>query len=94
MIKIIKKSIKKTLFKGDLIYLALAVYLGSVMERFLFSVSKDCVQPFISLIFPIEIIHTKFSLLGLDISDVITQGISLSIALTLSYIILNLAEKL
>ena len=73
----------------ELIELALAVYLGSVMEALLRSIVTDIIMPILEKILPIDILHQHFKILNIDISSVLQNTISMVIALVLATMIIN-----
>jgi len=73
----------------ELIELALAVYLGSVMEVFLRSIVSGILMPLLEHILPIDILHQQFKILNIDITTVIQSTISMIIALALASMIMN-----
>ena len=91
LLKKIKKYFKKShVFKEtELIELALAVYLGSVMEAFLRSIVSSIVMPILEKLLPIDILHKQLKILGMDLSNVMQNTISMIIALVLASLIIN-----
>ena len=91
LFKKMKNYFKKShVFKDtELIELALAVYLGSVMEAFLRSIVSGIIMPILESILPIDILHQQFKILNIDISPVIQNSISMIIALVLASMIIN-----
>jgi large-conductance mechanosensitive channel len=73
----------------ELIELALAVYLGSVMETLLRSIVTGIIMPILEKILPIDILHQHFKILNIDIAPVLQNTISMIIALVLATMIIN-----
>lgn len=91
-INYIKKTIplkSKLFLETELIELALAVYLGSVMEAFLRSIVSGIIIPIIQNFLPIDILHAKFKILNINFGDVFQHTISMIIALFLATVIIN-----
>ena len=86
--------LKKLLMWHELLPLSLAIYLGTVMQRFLESTVKHLVVPAITMVVPIDenIDPIKLSILdkyGFNIKDVIAQTFSLTIALIVCYLFIR-----
>ena len=86
-IKILKSHLKLILNKSDIIELAAAVYLGTVMGQFLQSIVHGILMPLMHNFIPIEILQQKFQLLNMDFKPVMSNLVSTIIALFLVYLI-------
>jgi large-conductance mechanosensitive channel len=91
-IKILKSHLKLILNKSDIIELAAAVYLGTVMGQFLQSIVHGILMPLMHNFIPIEILQQKFQLLNMDFKPVMSNLVSTIIALFLVYLILVLKQ--
>ena len=88
ILKNIRGRIKWILNKTELIELAAAVYLGTVMQRYLESIVDGILMPMLHKILPIDILHKKFMVMDIDLSPVLTNSVSMILALILVYIVL------
>ena len=90
MFKQIRTRIKWILNKTELIELAAAVYLGTVMQRYLESIVDGILMPVLHNILPIDILHKQFMVLGIYLSPVLTNTVSMILALILVYMVIGL----
>ena len=88
--KNIRIQVRKILNKTELIELAAAVYLGTVMQRYLESIVDGIFMPLLHKILPIDILHKKFMVMDMNLSPVLTNSVSMLLALILVYIVLTL----
>ena len=87
-LKKVRMQIRKILNKTELIELAAAVYLGTVMQRYLESIVDGIFMPLLHKVLPIDILHKKFMVMDMNLSPVLTNSVSMILALILVYIVL------
>jgi len=87
-LKNIRSRIKWILNKTELIELAAAVYLGTVLQRYLESIVDGILMPILHKVLPIDILHKKFMVMNINLSPVLTNSVSMIMALILVYMVL------
>lgn len=87
------KKIQKFLLERDLLSLSLAIYLGTVLQQFLASFVDGLVTPLLSMLIPkrLKDFHENSFLKehNFNIRKIITNLISLVIAVLLSYVLVR-----
>ena len=97
-IKVIKDSVSINklltfLEKKDLIYMAIAVYLGLVLQKLLESLAGDIVVPLASAPLPENIKEINLNVLNMNVNRFIVQIISFLIAVFVSYLFMKLVMR-
>ena len=87
-LKNIRSRIKWTPNKTELIELAAAVYLGTVLQRYLESIVDGILMPILHKVLPIDILHKKLMVMNINLSPVLTNSVSMIMALILVYMVL------
>ena len=79
MLKKARTEFKRMLTKSDLLQLSLAVYLGTVLQKFLESIVDGLFMPLLSRLLPISILHQKLQFLDaeLDVGNIISNVVSM-----------------
>ena len=75
----------------DLLPLALAIYLGTVMQKFLESIVASLVMPLLGLITPAWFYTQKLDVMGakLDIGDAISNTIMMIVAILVFFVLVR-----
>lgn len=86
-------SIDLFLKKKDLIYMALSVYIGLELQKFLESLIGDIIVPIFKAALPKEIKGMNFDILDLNINDFITHFITALLAIVVTYLFMKLVIR-
>ena len=84
------KNLIKFLKQHDLIYMALSVYLGIVLEKFLESFIKDIFVPIVSTPIPNSIKQYSFDVLNMNVNNFITNIFRLLMSIIVSYLFVRI----
>ena len=79
--------------KKDLIYMALAVYLGLVLQKLLESFIGDITLPIFSSTLPQKIKSLNLNILNLNINHFLTQVFSTLLAIVVTYLFMKLVIR-
>jgi large-conductance mechanosensitive channel len=77
----------------DLIYMAIAVYLGLVLQNFLESLAGDIVIPLATAPLPEKIKDINLNVLGMDVNRFVVKLLSFFIAVFVSYLFMKLVMR-
>jgi len=77
----------------DLIYMAIAVYLGLVLQNFLESLAGDIVIPLATAPLPENIKDIDLNVFGMDVNRFIVKLLSFFIAVFVSYLFMKLVMR-
>jgi len=95
---ILSNKLKKILMWHELLPLSLAIYLGTVLQKFLESFVKDITMPAILLLMPTKVRNNNylqsFNEYGFNFTDAISHIFTLFIAIYVCYLFIKLfADK-
>tara|TARA_B100000029_G_C17257696_1_gene845173 strand:- start:521 stop:796 length:276 start_codon:yes stop_codon:yes gene_type:complete len=79
--------------KKDLIYMALAVYLGLVLQKLIESFIGDITLPIFNSALPQKIKSMNLNILNLNINNFMTQFLSTLLAIIVSYLFMKLVIR-
>ena len=79
--------------KKDLIYMALAVYLGLVLQKLIESFIGDITLPIFNSALPQKIKSMNLNILNLNINNFMTQFLSTLLAILVSYLFMKLVIR-
>lgn len=79
--------------KKDLIYMALAVYLGLVLQKLLESFIGDITLPIFNSALPQKIKSLNLNVLNLNINNFMTHVISTLLAIVVTYLFMKLVIR-
>ena len=95
MLTNIRKKLRAVFTHTELLQLSLAVYLGTVLQKLLESIVTNIFMPILDRIVPVDILDKKIQLIDVDINigEIISNLISMIIALSLAYTVILLVKK-
>ena len=95
MLTNIRKKLRDVFTHTELLQLSLAVYLGTVLQKLLESIVTNIFMPILDRLLPINILDEKIQLIDVDINigEIISNLISMIIALSLAYAIILVVKK-